>query len=63
MRGKSSRGTAMSQKMRQIKAANPGMPQTQVLTSASQIIIWLRTGWAMNGSPSSIEWIGWSNFT
>ena len=26
----------MSQKMRQIKAANPGMPQTQVLATASK---------------------------
>ena len=36
MRGKSSRGAAMSQKMRQIKAAHPGMPQTQVLSMASK---------------------------
>ena len=33
MRG---RGAAMSQKMRQIKAANPGLPQTQVLSMASK---------------------------
>lgn len=36
MRGKSPRGAAMSQKMRQIKATNPGMPQTQVLSMASK---------------------------
>ena len=36
MRGKSSRGAAMSQKMRQIKAAHPEMPQTQVLSMASK---------------------------
>jgi hypothetical protein len=36
MRGKSPRGAAMSQKMRQIKATNPGIPQTQVLSMASK---------------------------
>ena len=34
MRG---RGAAMSQKMRQIKAANPGLPQTQMLSTASKL--------------------------
>lgn len=33
---KSTRGAAMSQKMRQIKIQNPSMPQTQVLSMASK---------------------------
>ena len=31
-----SRGSTMSKKMRQVRANNPGLPQTQVLSVASQ---------------------------